>query len=275
MSRLQRYFNLIADKIAVDAQLASTSYHRPDIGFNRETFLELFLHKHLPKRLSAYLGGQIIGLRDIESGQIDIIVSNDISIRFEENARNFITAESVAAAITVKSFLDKAGIVDCLSNLASIPQFSPEVLTFKALRPNAFDAFISKHPSLFIFAYDGVQYETCLDHIADFYNSNSSIPLNRYPLNIIVNKKYMIKFMRQPGKTIDGDDVPGSSFYPSILQESTVGWPFVHMIDDITSYVSWLPYMDTEMHHYFNSSYLQRNEAVSEIKQANNSGAAD
>ncbi|NJO80412.1 MAG: hypothetical protein HC827_19155 [Cyanobacteria bacterium RM1_2_2] len=275
MSRLQKYFNLIADKIAVDAQLASTSYHRPDIGFNREKFLELFLHKHLPKRLSAYLGGQIIGLGDIESGQIDIIVANDISIRFEENARNFITAESVAAAITVKSFLDKAGIVDCLSNLASIPQFSPQVLTFKALRSNAFDTFISKHPSLFIFAYDGVQYETCLDHIADFYNSNPNIPLNRYPLNIIVNKKYMIKFVRQPGKTIDGDNVPGSSFYPSILQASTVGWPFIHMIDDITSYVSWLPYMDTEMHHYFNLSYLARNEAICEVRQANNSGAAE
>jgi hypothetical protein len=207
MSRLQKYFNLIADKIAVDAQLASTSHHRPDIGFNRETFLELFLHKHLPKRLSAYLGGQIIGLGDIESGQIDIIVSNDISIRFEENARNFITAESVAAAITVKSFLDKAGIIDCLNNLASIPQFSSQVLTFQALKPNAFDTFISKHPSLFIFAYDGVQYETCLGHIAEFYEKNPDVPLNRYPLNIIVNKKYMIKFMRQPGKTIDGDDI--------------------------------------------------------------------
>jgi len=189
MNRIKYYFNLIAEQLDVKYRQASTSGNRSNIGYNREKFIEIFLQKHLPKRLFAFLGDRVIGLRG-ESDQIDIIVSNDISIRFEENERNFITAESVAAAITVKSYLDKAAIQDCLSNLASIPQFSPDILSFKALKTGAFERFIEKHPSLYIFAYDGVNEETCLDHIMEFYNVHCDIPRNRWPLGIIVNKKY-------------------------------------------------------------------------------------
>jgi len=121
MSRIKSYFNHLSEKIAIDAQIAGMSSHNSDIGSNREKIVELFLHKHLPKRLTPSIGGQVIGLDGSESKQIDILVSSDLSIRFDQNEKTFVTVESIAAAISVKSTLDKPALEDCLLNLASIP----------------------------------------------------------------------------------------------------------------------------------------------------------
>jgi len=120
MNRIRDYFNLLAQQISIEAEIAGVSSHKTDIGLNRERLVEGFLRKHLPKRLTPSIGGQVIGYDSSESKQIDILVSSDISVRFEQNERTFITAENLAAAITVKSHLDKAALEDCLFNLGSV-----------------------------------------------------------------------------------------------------------------------------------------------------------
>jgi hypothetical protein len=130
LTRIQRYFNALTDQIAARSALAVTASHKPDIGTNREDLVRLFLSRHLPARLSSSLGDHVIGLLSEESNQIDVLISNDIAVRFEENERTFVLAEGLAAAITVKSYLDKNAIEDSLLNLARIPQLDRRALDF-------------------------------------------------------------------------------------------------------------------------------------------------
>lgn len=255
MSRIQNYFNAIADKIACESAIAGTAGHKPDIGSNRERIVENFLAKHLPRRLRASIGGQVISHSGTESKQIDIIVSSDIGVRFEENDRTFITTESVAATISVKSYLDKAALFDSLDNLMSVPPPSAELLSFKLLKPGSFEEFSMRHPSSYVFAFDGVEVQTCMDHLKTYYTDHPAIPHNRYPKGVIVNKKYMILFSRFPVTTKSGKVVEANSFYPMPIADHLSGYPYVGMLNHVSSYVDWLGQMDVSIHPYFNFGY--------------------
>ena len=224
MTRIQRYFNALADQIASRSALASTASHRPDIGTNREEIVRLFLSKHLPNRLSSTLGGQVISLSEAESNQIDVLVSNDIAVRFEENERTFVVAEGVAAAITVKSYLDGNAIEDSLLNLASIPQLNRRALDFKLLVRDPFSAFVEVHPTLCVFAYDGVQADSCLEHVTDFYRRHPEIPRYRYALHVIVNSRYTILYCRSEVTTTTGYVAQPGEFFLDTLEDNTEGY---------------------------------------------------
>ncbi|QOX79503.1 hypothetical protein FY034_11330 [Trichlorobacter lovleyi] len=255
MTRIQNYFNGVADKIASASLIASTAQHRPDIGANRENIIRDFLHHHLPRRLFATLGGQIISHDGRESGQVDVIVSNDLGVRFDENEKTFVTAESVAGAITVKSTLNQTTLVDALTNLSTIPEPSIEAFSFKILKPGAAEAFLECHPSLYLFAYDGINGETCLAYVKDFYINHPEIPVRRYPKGIIVNRKYIIRFFRNETCTSTGCTISKDTFYLMPLEESLHGYPFVQLLNDLSSYADWLNHMDVSIHHYFNSGF--------------------
>ncbi|MEA1052694.1 DUF6602 domain-containing protein [Lamprobacter modestohalophilus] len=227
MTRIQNYFNGVVDKIASASLIASTAQHRPDIGSNREDIIRDFLLRHLPRRLFASIGGQVISHDGRESGQIDVIVSNDLGVRFDENEKTFVTAESVAGAITVKSSLNQAALIDALVNLASIPEPSSGAFDFKSLKPSSKDAFLEHHPSLYVFAYEGISGETCLAHVNDFYSSHPDIPLRRYPKGIVVNQKYMIRFFRSETRASTGCVIPKDTFYLMPLEVALRGYPFV------------------------------------------------
>lgn len=255
MTRIQNYFNGVADKIASASLIASTAQHRPDIGSNREDIVRDFLLRHLPRRLFASIGGQVISYDGRESGQIDVIVSNDLGVRFDENEKTFVTAESVAGAITVKSSLNQATLIDALVNLASIPEPSSGAFGFKILKPGSTETFLERHPSLYVFAYEGTSGETCLAHVNDFYSSHSDIPLRRYPKGIIVNRKYMIRFFRSATRTSTGCVIPKDTFYLMPLEEALRGYPFVQLLNDLSSYADWLNHMDVSIHPYFNTGF--------------------
>lgn len=255
MTRIQNYFNGIADKIASASLIATTAQHRPDVGTNREIIIKDFLLRHLPRRLSASLGGQIISHDGRESGQIDVIVSNDLGVRFDENEKTFVTAESVAGAIAVKSKLDQPNLTDALENLASIPEPSSAAFGFKMLKSTSASVFLESHPSRYVFAYEGVSGETCLSHVVEFYKSRPDIPRRGYPQGIIVNRKYMIKFFRNEGRSSAGDVIPKDTFYLMPLPEQLRGYPFVALLNDLSSYADWLNHMDVSIHLYFNTGF--------------------
>lgn len=246
---------MLADQIAARSELARTASHRPDIGTNREEIVRLFLSKHLPNRLTSTLGGQVISLSGAESNQIDVLVSNDIAVRFEENERTFVVAEGVVAAITVKSNLDRNAIEDSLLNLASIPQFDRRALDFKLLVRDPFSAFVNVHPTLCVFAYHGVQADTCLEHVADFYGHHPEIARNRYALHVIVNGQYSILFCRSEVTASTGYVAQQGEFFLSRLEDYIKGYPFVAMLNSISSYTDWLPFMHVHIDRYFNLGY--------------------
>jgi hypothetical protein len=255
MTRIQSYFNGIADKISAASEIARTAAHRPDIGSNREIIVRDFLLNHLPRRLTASLGGQIISHTGSESGQIDVIVTNDLGVRFDENDKTFVTAESVAGAITVKSTLNESNLIDALKNLNSIPEPNGEVFGFKTLVSSSKEVFLEDHPSLYVFAYEGINAELCLEYVKDFYNSNPEIPLRRFAKGIVVNKKYLIRFFRNETKMPSGMVIPENSFCLMPLAEPMRGYPYVQLLNDLSSYADWLNHMDVSMYPYFNNGF--------------------
>jgi len=234
---------------------ASSSSHGPDIGENREVIVREFLEKHLPKRLSVSLGGQIIGIDGSVSNQIDIIVNSDIAMRFEQNRKTFISTEGVASAITVKSYLNKGGLIDCLKNIASIPQADVDVLRFPFSPNMLFYKYIKIYPAIFVFAYTGIKLKTCLNHLQEFYQEHKDIPVNRYPCGILVNKKYYIRYTRFESKTTTGEIIPAGRFCPVTLSEDICGYPFFDILTHISTHTSWLSQMNINFSPYFNKCF--------------------
>lgn len=254
-SRLAEYFTLLADKIEIESKVGGLSAHRSDKGTIRERLVEHFLAKHLPRRLKPFLGGTVYGTDGAESSQIDVLVSSDIGVNFEEHEKMFVAVENLAAAISVKSYLNKATIVDSFDNLASIPQIDPRVLSFKLGDSQSFPTFISDHPSMFVFAYDGVSLETCTSHIQDYLNEHPNTPANRLPLAVIVNKEYFVKLEKKASLTRQGVQIAPNTILSVPLVRETQGYPFVQIVSAISAYADWLPLMNLRNDLYFRLAY--------------------
>lgn len=255
MERIKNYFNNISKKLAIESEISGGGKHRGDIGTNREVIFKNFLNNHIPNRLRAQLGGEIIGLKGQSSGQLDIIISNDIGGRFEEKERTFFVAESVAGAISIKSFLDKNQLFDALDNLSSVPELSSEIISFDLTAKNQKDEFFKYHPSMHILAYDGLTAKTLSEHIKEYYTENSYININRYPSNIIVNGKYNIHYVKKDTKSESGENISSGTFYTHEINQNREGYPFIHLLSGLNKYVQWLPHLKLDMKEYYNYSF--------------------
>jgi hypothetical protein len=243
-SGLRTYFNGIANTLASRAETAGVFSGRGDIGRCREIVAEEFFRKHLPPRFTVGLGGEIFGLPDKRSGQIDLIVNHDMSASFHENSLLRCPVESVIAAVTVKSKLDKHQLFDALSNLATIPQLDPAVLTTGMLT-EPFAEYVVSWPSLFVFAFDGIELETCLSHVVNYYNENKVEP-NRVPRAIIVNRKYIIAHIHY--------NAPGK-FHRSFLTPDTIGSPLFWVTHELAKGLTWLDGMHVNYGKYYEAAY--------------------
>ena len=251
--RLLQYFSLIARRLTIDYKLTGIGKNPADIGYNREKLLEDFLSKHLPKRLNAYLGGYIYGYGEPDSKQIDIIVSNDIGLNFIQHDKLFTPIENVGAVITIKSYLDSKSLIDALKNVASIPSIDKDILKFKSLGRDGFDVFVDLHPTLYVFAYDGIALETAMETIRQFYHNNP-VKLNRIPCSIIVNEKYYIRFNASEVENLNGQIIPPNTFHGEEFTEKLSGLPFLHILNSINFYVEWLSIMSINYTKYFDTS---------------------
>lgn len=256
MTHIRRYFNSISDSIYAAGTRAGSATHRPGIGTKREIILRDFLAKHLPRRLAASLGGQVIShASNSMSRQIDVIVTNDLGVRFEEDEATLVTAESVASCISVKSALDTASLNDALINLLSVPDPSSSVVSFPALRNDPCPSFLKRHPTYFIFAYDGFSGKACQEALNNFVKANPNTPFHRLPKAVIVNAKYMITFSVNARTEHNGKAIPANSFHWADTSGEYRGFPFCALLSDISSYASWLNHMDTSIYPYFNAGY--------------------
>lgn len=256
MNSMTEYLNIKADIIDFSSKQAGIVGHKGNIGENRENIIGEFLKDHLPKRLLQYYGGNVIGLNKTCSKQLDIMITNDISINFLENSKMTTFVESLVSAISVKTTLNKPTLIDSLENIASIPQLDKTVLELKGyINPEAIDDFLNKHPHFFIFAYDGINSDTILNHLNEYYAAHPEIPKNRYPNAIIVNGKYMITFHNKVKTTTTGYVIPPNTFFKMDLVDKMKGFPLGLLLNNLSSYVDWLPYMCLNSHHYINSGY--------------------
>lgn len=243
MNRVGTYLNSVSDELVAASGRAATVTNRGDIGTNREHLLLDFLGAHLPRRMSSSLGGMVVGVDGTESGQIDILVANDLGLRFEANARTFLTAESVAAAISVKSHLGTAEIEDSLRNLASIPDPSPDLMTFPLLRdPSAaFRRFVEVHPTKVIFGFSGMQPDSTLRAVQDGLELLPEAVRGR--LLVVVNGSHIVSHHPEGAVTSTGMTIEPGSTFVSVLPSDKRGYGLTMLLNKVSAYVDWLAFM--------------------------------
>jgi hypothetical protein len=187
------YFQNQANLLHLKAQNAGIFQNNPDTGDERENILIDFLRLHLPARCNVSKGGLIIDSRSNESKQVDIVVTNDLSLQFKKYHDNelqkvFNCIEGCYSVISVKSSLDKDDFFNALDNLYSVPR-----LEHMPVSPLVADPGYVLHqmPARIIFAYEGPDIETTRSHLTEHQQDRGIQPEHMVDL-IVVNNKYHI-----------------------------------------------------------------------------------
>lgn len=97
--------------------------------------------------------------------------------------------------------------------------------------------------------------EVCVEHMKQFFENHPNIPKNRYPLCVIVNKRYMIKYEREASVTKLGVAVEPNTYLLVPLTPSNQGYPLVQIISAISGYTDWLPFITINNELYFKIAY--------------------
>lgn len=254
---IKNYFNSLAEELAAKSRSASMGGHRPDVGSNREKALIDILNAHLPGRLRATCGGTVVNLEGHVSGQLDVIIKNDLFPQFGQHDKTAVIVESVAGVVSVKSKLDKAALEDAIRNVGSVPSFSTSTLSMSnssVVREDLQGQFEKNWPWRAVFAYEGLDPDTLYRHTLKFYNSGE-IPKNQLPDMIVVNKKLCIRFFRDGGKLHDGTALPSNWLQPMTLTDANVGYPIAGMITELNNYVPWMHYMKFNFAPYIDRAF--------------------
>lgn len=190
--RLNEYFIDCATELKAKSGQSSIFANTSDIGQSRENSYVEFIERHTPSAAKINLGGFLFNEDGEESGQIDVIVTSNISPRFQIYRDNptkiFTPVQGTLAVASVKSNLDKRELINSLENIASIP----EKKTQRPPKNPALDLIdYEDWPLKIIFAYDGIDLKLTMDHIRDFYRENN-ISNYRRPNIIHVLGKYLI-----------------------------------------------------------------------------------
>lgn len=192
--RLREYYLKVAEVLRGDAEAASVFPNSTDIGVSRERIYASFLRQHAPSKCNVFLGGFLFHDDGTESKQLDVIVTTDTAPRFDfHNAdgggKSFSPVEGTLGVASIKSTLDKNQLSDALGGIASIPPM-------KSLEGRvAFTTEISDYddwPYKIVYASNGLDGRTILQHVQTFYTENPDIPINRRPHLIHVAGKYAI-----------------------------------------------------------------------------------
>jgi len=234
--RLRNYFQEIANALDDEKQASSIFPNPIDAGTSREDILIEFLIRHLPKRCEAIKGGFIFDSLGNESKQIDLIVTNDITLQFRQfdkggqQGKSFNCVEGCYCAISVKTTLDKPNLADSLTNIASIPpmpdlgnQINPYI--------KGKEVFLDL-PYKVIFAFNGVASKTLLSHIDEFY-AQTPVPENRRPDLIVINNKYAVVHVGPNGGILrNGMEIAPFTFF--CLEHNYIGaYALIYMLTEI------------------------------------------
>ncbi|WP_415328518.1 DUF6602 domain-containing protein [Chryseobacterium sp. MMS23-Vi53] len=196
--RLNDYYTKVGEVLKGNAEASSIFPNSTDRGISREKIYAEFIKTHAPSKCNIFFGGFLFDRNGNESKQLDIIVTNDTTPQFnldnkDSNGKSFSPIEGTLAVASVKSKLDKKELIDSLNNISSIPpmedlgdrlSFTVQILDY------------DNCPLKIIYSNDGLEVETILLHINQFYLDNPDIPMNRRPDIIHVAGKYIITRVR-------------------------------------------------------------------------------
>lgn len=191
--RLRNYMIGLTHIMRGEALSSSVFPNTTDNGQSKErSFLEILKH-HVPASCNVFLGGYLFNLLGDESKQIDIIISDNQSIKFDAlnkdgAGKSFACVDGTVAAFSIKSYLSKTEMFDALSNIASIPIGTP--LTQHNTDPMVDLDGLSDGMLKIIYALDGASLEKTREYLTEFYSKHPNIPNDRRPNYIHVLGKY-------------------------------------------------------------------------------------
>jgi len=192
--RLRAYYEKVAEVLRGEAEAASIFPNPSDIGSSRESVYAQFLKQHAPSKCNVFFGGFLFDEEGNESKQMDVIVSTDTSPRFNfhnsnDSGKSFCPVEGSLGVASIKSTLDKDQLYDSLEGIASIPPTkSLEGRVSFTIQIRNYENW----PYKVIYASNGIEGNTILNHLNDYFIKNSEIPVSRRPDLIHVAGKYLI-----------------------------------------------------------------------------------
>lgn len=192
--RLKNYYEKVGEILRGEASAAAIFPNASDIGMAREKVYVEFLQTHAPARCNIFLGGFIFDMNGNESRQLDVIVTNDTTPRFDlhnkdGNGKSFSPIEGTLGVVSVKSTLDQRELEDALLGIASIPHTSN---LNGRLIPGVDVHDYDDWPLKIVYASDGISPKKLLMHLFAFYHLRPEIPVHRRPNIIHVAGKYVL-----------------------------------------------------------------------------------
>lgn len=221
LDRLAEYYQGIADGFAKHRNASRVFPNNGDAGSSREERGRRFSpSKHLPKRCEVVKGGFIFDT-ETESKQIDIIITNDLTLQFREFEKSFNCVEGCYAAISVKTTFGKGDIFEALANIASVPNMPPvSTMPYLLAGPSPTQQSLRELPFRAIFAFDGAEVPTIMNHIHAYYAENPT-PDDRRPHVIVVNNHCLIVRIGAEGaKNRGGQSIPPHTFHPILAENA-------------------------------------------------------
>jgi hypothetical protein len=215
-TRLQGYFCQIGKVLKGEADSASIFPNPTDIGVSREKVYAEILKQHLPACCNVVFGGFVFDLDGNESKQIDIIINNEQTIRFnfsniDGSGKSFSCIDGCVGVVSIKSNLNSNELIDSLNNFASLPEKRPlEGRSNPLIIINNYEDW----PYKIIYASSGNTPETSLSTINKYYLEHPEIPFYKRPNIVHVAGKYLfIRIGKEGGETRNGTKLSPNSYF--------------------------------------------------------------
>lgn len=243
--RLKIYYTDLGRVLRGEADAASIFPNMTDIGISRERVYAEILRLHLPSSCNVTLGGFLFDQEGNESSQIDILITNDSSLRFDfynkdGSGKSFACIDGCVGVVSVKSNLDSPALNDCLQNIGSIPDKKP-LYALPMIQIKSYQDW----PLKVIYAYEGITLPNLLKSLNEFYDEHPEIPFHKRPNLIHVAGKYVITRVSEDGGTTrDGTVLMPNTFHP--VHDPTDVFALLHVLSEIQKLASASKYVKYE-----------------------------
>jgi len=250
------YFNSIADYLEAKFKGMQRKGQNPvDKGELCEMFIKDFLHDLFSNRFEIFRGGKIVNIDNLESKQIDILLTSKNTIKIFGD-KGIYPIESVYGVFTVTATLDHPKLFDCIEELKSIPKQNPKFVMHPLLNSaQVREKWNRRFPYKCVFGFTGDINQRWCDELNQIVEQNSATK-EYLPDSIVVNKKGAInKIHNKPKELIGGGTTEDDFFYTDFAQFKYYGAPISQIANDLFILSNWQQYIFPAYNEYFNKDF--------------------
>jgi len=225
--------------------------HGGDLGENREQLIVDFLNQNQPRSLYAQRGGQVIGVNQESSQQIDVIISHDYSIEFRAHEKSYRIAEAVIGVIAVKSNLTSSALKADFKNISSVPEPSPEAFSIAHLGgENLIDAYRNSYPARMIIGFEGATADTLIDALHELRNENQDIIFKFPEVIMVLRHGYSLRLLGK--KEYIAGRIPFNQVrWEKVIPKNGPAWGLVWLLNELSAASTWTSSMTVRLNPYW------------------------